>query len=62
MGRKMKPHERPKRFGTSSNPYLVGEQAKLRGKSIEDNPYRVGTDDYKRWKKAFRQAKSDKRK
>ena len=57
MGRKMKPHKRPKRFGTSSNPNLVGVQAKKRGLTEDKNPYRRGTDDYKRWKKSFRETR-----
>lgn len=55
MGRKMTPHERPKRFG-SSDSWAEGWQARIRGMTEDKNPYRQGTDDYKRWKEGYRKA------
>ncbi len=51
MGRKMKPHKPLKDFGRP-NPFWEGACARERG--IDTNPYRQGTDDYKRWKEGYR--------
>jgi len=57
----MKPHKRPKRFGTASNSYLVGWSAFINGLSEDKNPYKQGTDDYKRWKKGYRNSRRKER-